>query len=135
MIGFGLLCGHMIGDYILQNDWMAKWKGGGPSDPMLGTKEQRSNTAHLACTVHCLLYTLAVWACSFWWMPWWGLVACFAVHWPIDRFALAGRWMRNVSGQAYFASKEHPMWPNSIVLVDNTFHLVTLLIIGLLAGV
>ncbi len=117
MIGFGLLCGHLVGDYIVQNDWMA------------AGKTQRS----LPCTVHCLLYTLAVWGCSFWWMPLWGLAVCFAVHWPIDRFRLAAWWMRNVSGQAFFASKEHLMFPWSIVVVDNTAHLLTLFGIALAA--
>jgi hypothetical protein len=89
---------------------------------------------HLACTVHCIIYTLAVWLCSFWWMPWWGLVACFACHWPVDRFRLASRWMRNVAGQDIFASP-YPigMAPWSIVVVDNTFHLLTLFIIEAIA--
>ena len=135
MLGFGLLCGHMLGDYILQNDWMARNK------TLWGNHEKDgpdwtwrvSNLGHLACTVHCLFYTFAVWACSFWWMPLWGLVVCFVVHWPIDRFRLAYVWMTHVAGQSYFASKEHPMWPNGIILVDNTFHLLTLFGIALVA--
>lgn len=139
MTGFWLLMGHMIGDYIVQNDWMAKWKSGGP--PWVPYESQiareaeeirRENTAFLACTVHCLLYTLAVWACSFWWMPWWGLLACFHVHWAIDRYRIAGRWMRNVSGQSAFASGVFAPW--SIIVVDNVFHLLTLGVIAAIAG-
>ncbi|WP_143394018.1 hypothetical protein [Fimbriiglobus ruber] len=90
---------------------------------------------HLACTVHCCLYTLAVFACSLWWMPWWGLLVCFAVHWPIDRFRLAGRWMRNVSGQTVFASLPPVgMSPWSVIVVDNTFHLLTLGLIAAASG-
>ncbi len=164
MDGFFLLAGHLVGDYVVQNDWQAANK----TNPHPGPKprysfeysgvltadrtaldernarwkaedwdgyESRQKawlTGHLACTVHCLLYTLAVWACSFWWMPWWGAVACFAVHWPLDRFRLAGRWMRNVSGQKAFASG--PLSPWSIIVVDNTFHLLTLGVIAALAG-
>jgi len=117
MESFGLLTGHLIGDYIVQNDWMAANKG------------MPQKVGHLACTVHCLCYTLAVWACSFWWVPWWGLAICFAVHWPIDRWRLAGWWMRNVSGQAGFANG--PLAPWSIIIVDNVFHLATLFAIGL----
>jgi hypothetical protein len=161
MESLGLLVGHLIGDYVFQNDWMAAnkvnprpgidpWKVAG-IDPYNNTLSRGERAAlgtdyivwsgksydwwvgHLACTVHCLLYTLAVWACSFWWMPWWGLLVCFLAHWPIDRFRLAAWWMRNISGQKHFASKEHPLFPWSIVTVDNTFHLLTLFVIGVLA--
>ena len=136
MESLGLVIGHLLGDYVLQNDWMATNK----TNPMrlgvlgeLPTPKEMSagNRGDLACTVHCVLYTLAVWACNFWWMPWWGLAACFACHWPLDRFRLAGRWMRNVSGQAAFASGILSPW--SVVVVDNTAHLLTLFVIGLLA--
>ena len=140
MESLGLLMGHLLGDYVLQNDWMAANKtnpnpGPEPSDPY-EVIEWRARwegwlDGHAACTVHCLFYTLAVWACSFWWMPWWGLAVCFACHWPLDRFRLAGRWMRNVSGQAAFAGGVLSPW--SVIVVDNTAHLLTLFVIGLLA--
>ena len=158
MDGFGLLVGHLLGDYILQNDWMAANKtnpcpgpqpgyvrgaeGGGfvfitgdANDYLLwSTRRKAWWMGHITCTIHCLLYTLAVWACSFWWMPWWGLVACFLIHWPIDRFRLAGRWMRTrLAGQSLFASAEHPLFPWSIIVVDNTIHLLTLFVIGVIA--
>lgn len=146
MESFGLILGHLLGDYILQNDWMASNKTNPPPRPMsyddgINTASEGVadlvryqkefgdwNKGNLACTVHCLLYTLAVWACSFWWMPWWGPVVCFAAHWPVDRFRLAGWWMRNVSGQAAFASG--PLSPWSIIVVDNTLHLLVLFLIG-----
>lgn len=171
MDGLLLLCGHLLGDYILQNDWMATNKVNphpGPDPARFGSNiivnfiepelsklgrdygfdvkpedanikvmkdwlsaERKWRIGHLACTLHCLLYTLAVWACSFWWMPWWGLVACFALHWPIDRFRLAGRWMRNVSGQKAFATGALSPW--SVIVVDNIAHIVTLGVIGKLA--
>lgn len=160
MTGFWLLLGHLIGDYIVQNDWMAANKANaypGPrpgsyhphcfSDGAVGCEfvpcpdrtagwlsASRSwRIGHAACTVHCLMYTLAVWSCSFWWMPWWGLVVCFAAHWPVDRLRLAGRWMRNVSGQAGFAAG--PLAPWSVVVVDNVFHLIVLGLIAAAAGV
>lgn len=113
MEGLGLLVGHLLGDYILQDDWMARHK----------------TSVSFICFLHCLLYTWAVWACSFWWMPLWGLAVCLAVHFPIDRWCLAKKWMDNVSGQSAFASG--PLAPWSIVVVDNTFHVLTLFIIGL----
>lgn len=131
MVGFGLLCGHLLGDYILQNDWMARNKVNQLPGPG-GDYHQRWKiwwTGHLACTAHCLLYTLAVWLCSCWWMPMWGLAVCFAMHWPIDRFRLARRWMVYVSGQKEFATGALSPW--SIIIVDNVFHLLTLFAIGL----
>lgn len=145
MEGFGLLIGHLLGDFVFQNDWMASNKTNPHPGPEPGedgllrryTAEHRAwqercaacVRGDIACTVHCLLYTLAVWACSFWWMPVWGPAAVFLAHWPVDRFRLAGWWMRNVSGQSFFASKEHPLFPWSVVVVDNTFHLLTLFVI------
>lgn len=141
MDGFGLLLGHLVGDYIVQNDWMAASKavfapkGERPAEHLKASDtwdEQlaASKVANLACTTHCLFYTLAVWAFSFWWMPWWGLAVCFAVHWPIDRFRLARWWMVNVSGQSAFATGMLSPW--SIIVVDNTFHLLTLWVIAAL---
>jgi hypothetical protein len=160
MESFGLLVGHLLGDYIFQNDWLAKnktnpvtWHKPGLSyldDSQLFVgdsggnirkettessiwreKIMASQTGHVACTVHCLLYTAAVWACAFWWMPWWGVVACFVLHWPVDRFGLAKWWMMKVSGQEAFATGALAPW--SIIVVDNTFHLLVLFLIGLIA--
>lgn len=154
MESFGLLLGHLLGDYILQNDWQARNKvnpspGSKPSENwgkdacdqkrLLNSAELADwhfkasayRKGHLTCTVHCLLYTLAVWLCSCWWLPWWGAVACFLAHWPVDRFSLAKKWMMNVSGQAAFASGSMAPW--SVVVVDNTFHLLTLFVIGIVA--
>lgn len=64
-------------------------------------------------------------------MPMWGLAVCFLAHWPIDRFRLAGRWMRNVSGQKAFATGLLSPW--SIIVVDNVAHVATLFVIGCIA--
>ncbi len=130
LIGFGLILGHLLGDYVVQNDWMAKNKTNPCSfHPIYAMPGE--GIGHLACFVHCLCYTLAAWACSFWWMPWWGLVACAVVHFPVDRFRLASWWMKNISGQTAFATG--PLSPWSIIIVDNTFHLLTLFVIAAVA--
>ncbi len=160
MNGFFMLLGHMLGDYVVQNDWMARWKvakhpgdrpgrlrnaDGAPifeSAEDLATKLYEYDRdlhdwrlGHFACTVHCLCYTLAVWACTCWWMPWWGLVICFAAHWPVDRFRLAGWWMRKVSRQKTFADAfSPPNLPWGVIAVDNVFHLLTLGLIAAAAG-
>lgn len=154
MDGFALLLGHLTGDYLLQNDWMAANK----TNALAGRRPGRYHTemgtdvyleagpvdeaewwfrrsgekrGHRACTVHCLLYTLAVWAFSWHWLPWWGLIACFLAHWPIDRFRLARWWMENVAGQRLFSIG--PLAPWSVIVVDQCFHLLTLYGIWLLS--
>lgn len=85
---------------------------------------------HLACTVHCVLYTLAVWPFCCTWMTWWGALIVFATHWPIDRFRLARVWMERVSHQKMFANG--PLSPWSVIVVDQIFHLLALLGVRLL---
>lgn len=154
MRGFELILGHLLGDYILQNDWMAAnksnpgagkrpdWKIDEMNGHPLSIKRMRADLAevlakleatrrawhvgNLACLVHCILYTAGVWMACREWFPTWGYAAVFLAHFPIDRWKFAAWWMTHVSGQARFASKEHPMFPWSIVVVDNIFHLLTL---------
>jgi hypothetical protein len=185
--GFYLLCGHLLGDFILQNDWMARNKANkhpGP-EPFRGRKwikpddqypgpwsveadptdriafaaamdarneriqawkaekEQHARDrviyddwlrdyeayllGHLTCLLHCALYTTAIYLFTFWWMTPLGLAWCFMLHFMIDRWRLARKWMEAM-GQAEFATG--PFAPWSIVVVDNTLHLLTLAIIA-----
>lgn len=114
MTGFALLVGHLTGDYLLQNDWIAKNKTS--STPI--------------CLLHVALYTLASFACvelthvahgEPMWPAWaWALIA--APHFVIDRWRLATAFM-NRAGQLDFASGVFSPW--SIIVVDNSFHLLT----------
>ena len=115
MIDFGLLIvAHLVGDYLLQNDWIARNK----------------STSSIICAVHVVLYTLAhvvlVEVAGSW--PWWSYVAIAVPHFVIDRWSLAAWWMKNVSGQRTFFEK---MSPWSVVVIDNTFHLLTSAIVFL----
>lgn len=151
---FYMICGHLVGDYIFQNDWMAKNKAThGPSAPrpgelviyssgygghqQPGTLEEAEEwdnqyykgiEGFLACFTHCLLYTLAIYLFCFTWISPLGLGICFITHFLFDRYSLASKWMHLV-GQASFAKNLAP-W--STIMVDNTFHLLTLAAISLL---
>jgi Protein of unknown function (DUF3307) len=71
-----MMLGHFVGDYLLQNQWMAV----GKSHP--------GKRGHIACTVHVTLYTLAVSLFSgIWSLPF--LAVVFVPHWIIDRWSLA----------------------------------------------
>jgi hypothetical protein len=109
------LLGHLVGDFIFQNDWMALNK--------------TNSSKH--CLVHSLAYALAVFLCTFWWLPIWTAPIIAAAHFPMDRWRLARKWMVYVSGQKVFAEGIFAPW--SVIVVDNVFHLLVLFVISLLA--
>ena len=80
-----LVMGHLVGDFLLQNKWMAMNKS--------------KNT--FKCIVHCLLYTLAVWGftqhivTSFYWP-----ILIFVSHFPIDRWSLADKWLNLIGARS-----------------------------------
>ncbi len=96
---------HLVGDYLLQNDWMAQnkkvltWKG------------------ELACQAHCITYSLPF---LFIGSPW-AVLAIYLTHYAIDRSKFVMWYMKN-TGQSNFAKP--PFAPWSIFAVDNTMHLL-----------
>lgn len=130
MLGLALLLGHLLGDYIFQNDFMA-W--GKTSRRPTGDMNVWY-TSHLICALHCVAYTLGVYATvlSVQSFPWWFYAAVCVIHWPVDRYSLAKWWMTRVSGQKAFATGACSPW--SIVVVDNVFHLLTLYVLAIIAG-
>jgi hypothetical protein len=107
-----LIVGHLVGDWLLQTDWMARRK--------------RLRLVNPAVLVHCALYTLAV-ACAIWLsshltgvrysnLP--GAVALvFASHWLIDAGNQPRLWGRLV-GQSDFEFVR--------MMVDQTMHVIVL---------
>ena len=83
---FELLLGHLVGDYLLQTEWMAM------------NKSKNTWEGWLACTIHCLLYSFAV--CLLMWDfdPIW-FVAVFLSHFPIDKFKLTEYYMHYIKGK------------------------------------
>jgi hypothetical protein len=75
--------GHLIGDYLLQNDWQAM------------NKKSWSLRGWAACLVHCLLYTLAVLLCTGWWR-WDLIILVFMSHFPIDKTYVVAWYMMKV---------------------------------------
>lgn len=109
MESFGLLVGHLVGDYVLQTDEMAR----------------RKRTSSAMCWFHCYSYALAVWLFSFWWLPFWALPVVMLLHFPVDRWGIVPAFMR-LNGQSGFLTKLSP-W--SAIVVDNTYHLACLWLI------
>ena len=116
--------GHFVGDYIFQNQWMA-----------IG-KSQPGKHGHITCTVHVLLYTLAV-ALFTGWHPLF-LLAVAVPHWIIDRWSLATFILKWKNGYHPFtgvwaAEEELPLnvWKVAFaapvyIFNDNTLHWVCL---------
>lgn len=122
---FEMVLGHLVGDYLLQNNWMAL------------NKSKYSMLGWLACTVHCLLYTLAV--CLLMWK--WSLIwatAVFLSHFVLDKFGLPDKWLKLIRGRSIekflSASEGVPYTPLGGIqagftafvyaVADNTMHIL-----------
>jgi hypothetical protein len=78
---FELLLGHLTGDYLLQNKWMAL------------NKAKNTKTGWLAAIIHCILYTSMV--CLFMQnFDWIWIVTVFNSHFWIDKFALGEKYKK-----------------------------------------
>lgn len=104
--------GHLVGDYLLQNDWMALNK--------------KQSTFH--CLIHCIIWASAVCLFADWSMsfasPYWPIL--FATHFLQDRTNIILWYMKKV-GQEKFATGICSPW--SIIVVDNVFHILTIWLI------
>lgn len=122
---FDMLLGHLVGDYLLQNNWMAL------------QKNKHEGVGQLPCLVHCALYTLAVCLCmGNWDVPW--ICAVFASHYPVDRYGLAEKYLKLIRGrslQVFLDDPENLEYSPYVNLrggfyifvyavVDNTMHLL-----------
>jgi hypothetical protein len=103
------LIGHLVGDYLLQNDWMA------------GNKKVKTLGGELACNVHCLVWTLSVLLFTGWW-EWKAAILVYLSHYILDRTGLVKWWV-----DLYNNTEKSPTW--IYILTDNTLHLVFLYLI------
>jgi hypothetical protein len=93
---------HLIGDYILQNDWMA-----------LNKKKKT-----LPALVHVVVYCVPFLFCS---MSWWQIILIGVQHFFQDRTTFI-IWFMRVKGSDKFAAG--PCSPWSIILTDNIMHIL-----------
>lgn len=132
------LIGHLVGDYILQNDWLA-----------IGKKKSTA-----ICAIHAWIWTCCV--CGFaGWPNWlaplstshtnWVWTLLFITHLVQDRFNLIPWWMKLIGQNQFMKSDEllrkecppieggKPLYflriglgPWSVIIVDNIFHILTI---------
>jgi hypothetical protein len=141
--GGALVCaliGHLVGDYLLQNDWMAL------------NKKKPGGKWH--CAVHATIWTLCVCMFTGWWSTAaWGVL--WATHYWQDRTNIIVWWMKFMGQEKFMKSgsvdseliySNRPevfdkrrysvrseftpgLGPWSIIVVDNVWHIVTLFLV------
>lgn len=99
------IVGHLVGDYLLQNDWMA-------------LNKKRSS---LHCLAHCLIWTGCV--CAFGGITGIGVLILFVTHFIQDRTNIVS-WYMDTVGQKSFRTGACSPW--AAIVVDNVFHIVTI---------
>ncbi len=98
--------GHMVGDFLLQNDWMA----------------QNKKKDYWICAIHSMIWALTV--CFFIGrVEFWFINFLYLSHYVIDSTNLVPCYMRLVGQKDFMIG---PCAPWSIIVVDNTFHLLTI---------
>jgi len=94
-----ILGAHMVGDFILQNDWM-----------------QRKSSSSLVCLVHVLVYLLPF--CFL--LNWWQLILVGVQHFMWDRWSVARRW------QIFWKQTPPSKWMSGPLWVDQAWHIAWL---------
>ncbi len=113
---------HLLGDYFLQNDWMATNKG------------TYSPLGWLTCILHCILYSVPF---GWYYHSWTIFLLVFLTHFFIDKFSLARyvtktincKWEGNWGGDNYshdlgFDENRPPyiaVWIH--IIRDNSMHI------------
>ena len=108
MLGLNLhwIYAHLIGDYLLQNDWMA------------GNKKK----SDIACMVHIVTYMLPF---IFTNLVWWQLLLIAGQHYTQDRTHFV-TWFCRVTGK--FQLDFNKFWGH--VIVDNVIHILWMAVIS-----
>lgn len=96
-----VLC-HMVGDYLLQSDWMA----------------QRKTSSLMVALVHavtyCIPFAVLLWLTGGSSSRWWGLVVVGGTHLIIDRYRLARYlcWVKNFIAPGWIDTGKERRIPN-----------------------
>jgi hypothetical protein len=104
-----LFLGHLAGDYLLQNEWMAM------------NKSKNTLNGWIAAMVHCILYTLAV--CLFMWnfdLIWMAVV--FLSHFPIDKFSLTDKYLHYIKGRSLKDYVNKDKWKENLIIINPLKH-------------
>ena len=105
-----LLVGHLVGDYLLQNRWMA----------------EKKITQWVALLVHVTVYTstVALLAHFAGGLTWPAVTLIFLSHMVLDRRGFVNFWTRRITGSVGI--------PWLVIMVDQAWHVVVLALATLL---
>ena len=106
-----LVLGHLVGDYLLQNSWMAMNKA----------------TKWIPLLTHCLVYTLSIVVAMLigdFTISWTAIIILYASHVFLDKRFFVLWWVRTIMG----VKKPEGNW--LCIMADQVFHL---LILGFIA--
>ena len=95
---------HLIGDYLLQTDWMA-----------LNKKEK-----WIPCFIHVVVYLVPFLLCG---LEWWQLLLIGLQHYFIDRTMFIEWYCRKI-GAKRMVDPKNIMFPWSWIIIDNIFHIL-----------
>jgi len=105
---------HGLGDYIIQNDWMAL------------NKKKHTRIGELACQIHCITYALPFFFIG----SWKAVLAIYLNHYILDRTHLI-EWFLSVRNgvfhiQNFGYHKERPVFISVwlSIIADNFIHLI-----------
>jgi len=132
----GYLIGHLVGEWLLQTDWMRlqkrRWGRELNSDmdalsPLYCRKQGKFSwelffRGEAACHLHCFLYSLAVAAFTGWW-DWPRFVAVYVTHYIVDRTPYVRR-LADKAKLMYYMRRKGEMWTH--FLIEEVVHLVSL---------
>lgn len=124
-----LLCGHFLGDWVVQTDWMAANKAWVEGDYAAGPRYWTTVRANQA---HCLTYhlTMAAFVVPVWHT--WGTAAALAVSWVTHGFIdrrWPVRWLMRHTRSPGFSEQ---LW--GVIATDQALHLTILALIAVVAG-
>jgi hypothetical protein len=106
------LAGHMLGDWLLQNRWLAAYK----------------RTSALVLGLHVLIVTLCVAAFTGWWD--YRFAVHFTLHLAIDGIGLGKNWPDWFGQGDPDSNAPAPMWLR--LMADQALHVISLALIGML---
>jgi hypothetical protein len=112
-VGAEYLVLHLVGDYLLQTDWMA----------------QNKKKSTWPCLAHILAYMVPFVIVTH--LVWWQLLLIAAQHFWSDRSNIVV-WLMKIKGSEKFATGLLAPW--SIVVTDNVLHVVWIYLVVWLGG-
>jgi len=105
---------HLIGDYIIQNDWMAL------------NKKLKTLKGELACQIHCILYSLPFILIG----SWEAVIAIYISHYILDRTNIVSYFLAlrngvdNIKNFGFSESRPFAITIWLLIITDNIFHLI-----------